>query len=200
MRQSDSQSGSNVSCIFDVPAYKQTLELLSAGAGCEAKKRAERLIAKGDAHGYGLMGALYEFGASDLAPDPEKALHNYTMAVELDGSVEGALGYARIKYLGKTGAPDLAEAARVYDHIASLGNRVAHYMIAKILLDGSPTGEQISAARGHASAALQLGLRSAKDLLSLAATKEGKSFQALRWSFSALLDRLGSRSQTERTI
>ncbi|WP_460971014.1 SEL1-like repeat protein, partial [Novilysobacter erysipheiresistens] len=136
----------------------------------------------------------------DLKPDAEKALHNYTMAVELGGSVEAALGYARIKYLGKTGVQDIPEALRVYEKMAEFDNRIGHYMCAKIVLDQSPSPEQVVFARHHAKAALTLGLLRAKELLATAAAKEGRLLPALRWSLSALLDRLRSRGTADRTI
>jgi TPR repeat protein len=190
MRRSDKKPSSSVSHIFEVPAHRLTVELLRSGSGCEAIERAEHLIAKGDEHGYTLLGAIYEFGGHDLAPNPEKALHNYSMAIELSGSVEGALGYARIKYLGKDGKPDIAEARRVYERLAELENRIGHYMYAKILLEGQTAEADIELALLHATAALQLGVRPAKQLLSVATSKQGKLIPALRWSVSALIDRL----------
>jgi TPR repeat protein len=191
----------NIHDISERPSYRRAVNALAGLEPAVAREIAKKLIAKGDAHGYVLLGAVHEFGGPGIEPNYSAALQNYALAVEVDGSVEGVLGYARIKYLGLDSAPAIEEALCIYSDLAmQTDNHVAHYMAGKIILEVKKSAEDLDDAERHARKALALGNRASKGLLLQIAHRREHAVEWLRWSASILLDRFMGRAGRSRVI
>lgn len=168
--------------------YEDIVSDLRQGKARIALEKSRKLVGQGDCHGKVLMGAIYEFGGPGLARNGSTALGFYQDAVESCGSVEGALGVARILYHGDGVRPDRLEAFRVYLAVAEHdGHAVAQLRAGVMLLQGEcvPADPHKALVFGMLSA--KQGNLKAYQLVELSQHRLGNHLSGFLWRAKFLL-------------
>lgn len=162
--------------------YEDIVSDLRQGKARLALEKSKSLVDQGDCHGKVLMGAIYEFGGSGVTRNGSTALGYYQDAVESCGSVEGALGVARILYHGDGVRPDRSEAFRVYLAVAEHdGHAVAQLRAGVMLLQGECMPSDPHKALSFGMLSAKQGNLRAYQLVELSQHRLGRHLGGLLW-------------------